>query len=89
MGTEYKEHLRRLAVHDNTFVGSLTADETPWASALDARTTALVRVAATIALEGLLVATLFPRDAKMGSRGYASQIPGAARDGTGRGLFSR
>lgn len=51
MGTEYKEHLRRLAVHDNTFVGSLTADETPRASALDARTTALVRVAATIALD--------------------------------------
>src|SRR5688500_9926814 len=48
---EYKEHLRRLAMHDNTLVGSLTAEETPRASALDGRTTALVRVAATIALD--------------------------------------
>ena len=48
---EYKEHLRRLAIHDNTFVASLTADETPRASAIDGRTTALVRVAATIALD--------------------------------------
>jgi len=48
---EYKEHLRRLAVHDNELVGSLTADETPRASALDERTTALVRIAATIALD--------------------------------------
>ena len=47
----YKEHLRRLAVHDNTLVGSLTAEATPTASALDERTVALVRVAATIALD--------------------------------------
>jgi 4-carboxymuconolactone decarboxylase len=48
---EYQEHLRRLALHDNTFVGSLTAEGTPTASALDERTLALVRVAATIALD--------------------------------------
>lgn len=48
---EYKEHLRRLALHDNILVGSLAADGTPRASALDARTTALVRIAATIALD--------------------------------------
>jgi alkylhydroperoxidase/carboxymuconolactone decarboxylase family protein YurZ len=36
---------------DNAFVCSLTADETPRASALDERTMALVRVAATIALD--------------------------------------
>jgi len=38
-------------MHDNTLVGSLTADGTPRASGLDGRTTALVRVAATIALD--------------------------------------
>ena len=38
-------------MHDNTLVGSLTAEETPRASALDGRTTALVRVAATIAVD--------------------------------------
>jgi 4-carboxymuconolactone decarboxylase len=51
VGIEYQEHLRRLALHDNTFVGSLTAEETPTSSALDERTLALVRVAATIALD--------------------------------------
>ncbi len=48
---EYKEHLRRLAVHDNTLVESLTAQSKPTESALDERTLALVRVAATISLE--------------------------------------
>ena len=48
---EYQEHLRRLALHDNAFVGSLTAEETLTASALDERTLALIRVAATIALD--------------------------------------
>lgn len=48
---KYKEHLRRLAIHDNTLVGSLTAEDTPRVSAIDGRTTALVRVAATIALD--------------------------------------
>jgi 4-carboxymuconolactone decarboxylase len=48
---EYKEHLRRLAVHDDTLVGSLAANGTPRVLALDERTTGLVRVAATIALD--------------------------------------
>ncbi len=47
----YKEHLRRLAVHDNAFVDSLTAATKLTESALDERTAALVRVAATIALD--------------------------------------
>ena len=47
----YKEHLRRLAVHDNALVGSLAAEHRPTRSALDERTVALVRVAATIALD--------------------------------------
>ena len=48
---EYKEHLRRLAVHDKALVVSLTAEETPTESALDERTVALVRIAASIALD--------------------------------------
>ena len=48
---EYKEHLRRLAVHDSALVVSLTAEETPTASALDEKTVALVRIAASIALD--------------------------------------
>ena len=51
MLVEYKEHLRRLAVHDNAFVDSLTGANRPTESALDARTAALVRVAATIAVD--------------------------------------
>ena len=48
---EYKEHLRRLAVHDDALVDSLTAQSTPTNSALDERTLALVRLAATISLD--------------------------------------
>ncbi|MET0884977.1 MAG: carboxymuconolactone decarboxylase family protein [Mycetocola sp.] len=49
---EYKEHLRRLAVHDNALVGSLTEVNSTADAALDERTAALVRVAATIAVDG-------------------------------------
>ena len=50
---QYKEHLRRLAVHDTAFVSLLLGEDesASIASALDARTTALVRVAATIAVD--------------------------------------
>jgi 4-carboxymuconolactone decarboxylase len=49
---EYKEHLRRLAVHDDAFVSLLLGEEnTAIASALDTRTAALVRVAATIVID--------------------------------------
>ena len=49
---DYKEHLRRLAVHDEAFLGVILAeDNTLCAAVLDARTAALVRVAATIALD--------------------------------------
>ena len=48
----YKQHLRRLAVHDEAFVGVLLGDEnTRGASALDAKTAALARLAANIALD--------------------------------------
>ena len=48
---EYKEHLRRLAVHDDSLVETILAAEHSVTSALDERTTALVRVAATIAVD--------------------------------------
>ncbi len=49
---DYKEHLRRLAVHDDALVSLLLGDEnSSVASALDTKTSALVRVAATIAVD--------------------------------------
>ena len=50
---EYKEHLRRLSLHDDALVDSLTAQITPNQSALDERTLALVRLAATISLDAV------------------------------------
>ena len=49
---DYKEHLRRLAVHDDALVEEILFEETirP-ACCLDGRTAALVRVAATIAVD--------------------------------------
>ena len=49
---DYKEHLRRLAVHEDAFVDALALDGSSFAaSVLDERATALVRVAATIAVD--------------------------------------
>ena len=48
---EYKEHLRRLAMHDDALVELILSEEsTLTESVLDERTAALVRVAATIAV---------------------------------------
>ena len=49
---DYKEHLRRLTVHDEALVEEILLEETMRAAfALDERTAALVRVAATIAVD--------------------------------------
>ena len=49
---DYKDHLRRLAMHDNALVEAILSEEnTRIPSAIDARTAALVRVAATIAVD--------------------------------------
>jgi len=48
---EYKEHLRRLAVHDDALVSLLGEENTAIASALDTRTAAPVRVAAMIVID--------------------------------------
>jgi alkylhydroperoxidase/carboxymuconolactone decarboxylase family protein YurZ len=49
---DYKQHLRRLAVHDERLVDALLgAENTPGAAALDPKTAALARVAASIAVD--------------------------------------
>ena len=49
---EYKEQLRRLALHDDALIEATLSEESASAgSTLDERTAALVRVAATIAVD--------------------------------------
>ena len=49
---EYKEHLRRLAVHDEALLETIVVDGSAYAtSVIDHRTAALVRLAATIAVD--------------------------------------
>ena len=48
---EYKQHLRRLAVHDDALLNALAADGASTTWAIDEKTAALVRVAATIAVD--------------------------------------
>ena len=49
---EYKRHLRRLAVHDDALLGTIGAEGNSSAPLpIDERVTALVRVAATIAVD--------------------------------------
>jgi alkylhydroperoxidase/carboxymuconolactone decarboxylase family protein YurZ len=49
---DYKEHLRRLAVHDNALLDALSSPGSSHPpSAVDQKTAALARVAATIAVD--------------------------------------
>jgi alkylhydroperoxidase/carboxymuconolactone decarboxylase family protein YurZ len=49
---DFKEHLRRLAVHDNALFDALAAPSSSSStSAIDEKTAALARVAATIAVD--------------------------------------
>jgi 4-carboxymuconolactone decarboxylase len=49
---EYKQHLRRLAVHDDALLETIAAKgSSPPTTLIDQRTVALVRVAATIAAD--------------------------------------
>jgi alkylhydroperoxidase/carboxymuconolactone decarboxylase family protein YurZ len=49
---EYKRHLRRLAVHDDALLEDIATDGSSFAtSVIDQRTAALVRVAATVAVD--------------------------------------
>ena len=50
---DFKEHLRRLAVHDETLLDALAVGDISFApSVIDQRTEALLRVAATVAVDG-------------------------------------
>ena len=50
---DYKEHLRRLAVHDDALLEGIVAEGSSSAApVIDDRTAALVRLAATVALDG-------------------------------------
>ncbi len=86
----YKEHLRRLAVHDDAFVGLLLGEEnTSIASALDRKTAALVRVAATVAVDAapssflhavaVALAAGATRDEIVASLEAVAPVTGAAR----------
>jgi 4-carboxymuconolactone decarboxylase len=49
---EYKNHLRRLAVHDEALLEAIAADGSSFAATvIDGRSVALVRLAATIAVD--------------------------------------
>ena len=49
---DYREHLRRLAVHDDAHLDAVTANGSSFdATVMNERTEALVRVAATIAVD--------------------------------------
>jgi alkylhydroperoxidase/carboxymuconolactone decarboxylase family protein YurZ len=87
---EYKEHLRRLALHDYALVDVVRPEETTLPpSALDERTAALVRVAATIAVDAaqasfqhavtLALAAGATNDEIVGTLEAVTRVTGAAR----------
>jgi 4-carboxymuconolactone decarboxylase len=52
---EYQEHLRRLAVHDEAFLEAIAVEGGAYGtSVIDEKTAALVRVAATVAVDAAL-----------------------------------
>jgi len=49
---EYKQQLRRLAVHDNALLDAIAVKDSSFTtSVIDEKTTALVRIAATVAVD--------------------------------------
>ena len=88
--TDYKEHLRRLAVHDDALVELIAADGSAFGAAvLDERSAALVRVAATIAVNAapasfqhavtLALAAGATRDEVVATLEAVTPVTGAAR----------
>ena len=49
---DYKPHLRRLAVHDEALLEAISTGGSSFAAGVDVRTAALLRVAATVAVDG-------------------------------------
>jgi len=55
---EHQEHLWRLAVHDEALLAALAVDGSSYsASVIDERTEALIRVAATVAVDAALASS--------------------------------
>ena len=53
--SDYMEHLRRLALHDDAFLEAIAVDGSSFAThVIDERTEALARVAATVAVDGAI-----------------------------------
>jgi alkylhydroperoxidase/carboxymuconolactone decarboxylase family protein YurZ len=87
---EYKQQLRRLAVHDDALLDAIVVKDSSFAtSAIDERTTALVRVAATIAVDAapssfqhavaLALAAGATRDEIVASLEAVTPVTGSAR----------
>ena len=86
---EYKEHLRRLAVHDDALLERIVLEDPSATSAIDAKTGALMRVAATVAVDASLssfqhavahaLAAGATRDEIVASLEAVTPVTGAAR----------
>jgi alkylhydroperoxidase/carboxymuconolactone decarboxylase family protein YurZ len=87
---KYKEHLRRLAVHDDALLELILSEEKmPSAAALDEKTATLVRIAATIAVDAapasfqhavaLALAAGATRDEIVATLEAVTPVTGAAR----------
>jgi 4-carboxymuconolactone decarboxylase len=87
---DYKEHLRRLAVHDEALMEVVAVEGSSYEpSVLDARTAALIRVAATVAVDAapssfqhavaLAVAIGVTSDEIVASLEAVTPVTGAAR----------
>ena len=86
---DYKERLRRLAVHDDALLETIVVDRGPATSVIDGKTEALVRVAATVAVDASLssfqhavvhaLAAGATRDEVVASLEAVTPVTGAAR----------
>jgi 4-carboxymuconolactone decarboxylase len=86
---DYKERLRRLAVHDDALLQRIVVERRSGASVIDERTEALMRVAATVAVDAspssfqhavaLALAAGATRDEIVASLEAVTPVTGAAR----------
>jgi 4-carboxymuconolactone decarboxylase len=87
---DYKEHLRRLAVHDEALLEVIAVEGGSYGpSVLDERTTALIRIAATVAVDAapssfqhavaLAIETGVTSDEIVASLEAVTPVTGAAR----------
>ena len=86
---DYKEHLRRLAVHDDALLERIVVEGVSATSVIDGRTEGLMRVAATVAVDASLasfqhavavaLAAGATRDEIVASLEAVTPVTGAAR----------